>query len=190
MHVLRVAVFAIFCGLRRCAVARRAVYLFAACMCVCGHIILTSFVRIDGTWHQAKIKEQSRKAKKFASNMLRSKKGTASTATADSKEGNDKAVDNRPKFEAAEAFAGSKEGYCFRKGEQGLGYYIDVPPVVNPEDLKGGHHDFAHGHNKAGNFLMSTAVVAAFAALLVYYFAEPIIRAVFGDAMAQKWAGE
>lgn len=34
-------------------------------------------------------------------------------------------------FVAAKKFSGSKKGYVFKKGPQGIGYYVDVKPVVN-----------------------------------------------------------
>lgn len=34
-------------------------------------------------------------------------------------------------FIAAKRFKGSKKGYVFKKDKQGLGYYLDVPPVVD-----------------------------------------------------------
>lgn len=33
-------------------------------------------------------------------------------------------------FVAAPKFAGARAGYCFRKGEHGVGYYVDKPPQV------------------------------------------------------------
>lgn len=33
-------------------------------------------------------------------------------------------------YVAAPKFAGARPGYCFRKGPQGLGYYVDKPPNV------------------------------------------------------------
>lgn len=35
-----------------------------------------------------------------------------------------------PDFVAAKTFRGAREGYAFKKGAKGLGYYKDVPPVV------------------------------------------------------------
>ena len=32
---------------------------------------------------------------------------------------------------AAKKFKGSKKGYVFKMGKQGLGYYVDVKPVVD-----------------------------------------------------------
>ena len=34
-------------------------------------------------------------------------------------------------FHAAAKFTGSKKGYVFRNGPDGLGYYVDVKPVVD-----------------------------------------------------------
>jgi len=34
-------------------------------------------------------------------------------------------VDTRPAFVASDKFAGSREGYAFKQGDQGLGYYLD-----------------------------------------------------------------
>ncbi len=35
-----------------------------------------------------------------------------------------------PTFIAAQRFSGARPGYCFRRGNQGLGYYVDKPPQV------------------------------------------------------------
>ena len=44
-----------------------------------------------------------------------------------------KAVDGS--FSAAEAFEGSRKGFVFQQGEQGLGYYANVPPTVDEDFL-------------------------------------------------------
>lgn len=38
-------------------------------------------------------------------------------------------------YVSSEAYAGSKDGYFFRSGEEGLGYYRDKPPKVNMKEL-------------------------------------------------------
>lgn len=35
-----------------------------------------------------------------------------------------------PTFVASSTFAGPRDGYVFRRGEQGMGYYVDTPPEV------------------------------------------------------------
>mmetsp|Transcript_37157 Transcript_37157/g.90107 ORF Transcript_37157/g.90107 Transcript_37157/m.90107 type:complete len:501 (-) Transcript_37157:1523-3025(-) len=40
--------------------------------------------------------------------------------------------EEKREFVASKKFKGSKKGYVFRMGPSGLGYYIDVKPVVNP----------------------------------------------------------
>ena len=36
-------------------------------------------------------------------------------------------------FSAASAFYGSRKGYVFKTGDQGLGYYLDAPPKPPPK---------------------------------------------------------
>jgi ribosome biogenesis protein UTP30 len=54
------------------------------------------------------------------------KKKLEADANSDENRGNEKS-----EFIEAKKFKGSKKGYVFRKGKQGLGYYVDIKPVVD-----------------------------------------------------------
>jgi ribosome biogenesis protein UTP30 len=56
----------------------------------------------------------------------KAKKSKASTTVQESPN------EEKREFVASKKFKGSKKGYVFRMGTNGLGYYIDVKPVVNP----------------------------------------------------------
>ena len=60
---------------------------------------------------------------------------SATTATSTTKE-QDKDGGETKEFVAAKKFKGSKKGCVFKMGPQGLGYYKDVPPVVDKMALQ------------------------------------------------------
>lgn len=66
---------------------------------------------------------QSRLAKAHAN-------GAAAAALKAASEGSAKSKAGQVPFVASPKFAGARPGYCFRKGAQGLGYYVDKPPQV------------------------------------------------------------
>ena len=47
------------------------------------------------------------------------------------KDDNDNDEEENAPFKASKKFKGSKKGYVFKMGRKGLGYYVDVKPVVD-----------------------------------------------------------
>merc|ERR1712238_474241 len=55
------------------------------------------------------------------------------TSDSSAKNGTDSKPTEKKEFMPSRKFKGSKNGYVFYKGPKGVGYYIDVKPVVNFE---------------------------------------------------------
>lgn len=66
-------------------------------------------------------KKQKKKKKRSVSAEVEEEKKTTVVAEQQAKK----------TFVASKKFKGSKKGYVFRKGEEGVGYYVDVKPVVD-----------------------------------------------------------
>jgi hypothetical protein len=82
-----------------------------------------------------KAESESGKSKELTTESAKKKKRTMSTEVND---GEPKVNRNEAKkskaqddFIASKKYKGSKEGYVFRSGKQGVGYYVDVKPVVD-----------------------------------------------------------
>lgn len=58
--------------------------------------------------------------------------------------------DEKAEFVASKRFKGSKEGYVFRRGTQGVGYYLDRRPVVDKMMLQALIRSSAQGVAKGG----------------------------------------
>lgn len=84
--------------------------------------------KIDAALSAGK-KDKSEKHKREQSqNNLKKSSGKASTEKSSSEQ-----VETEKKpFIPKKRFTGSREGYVFRMGVKGLGYYVDVQPVVDP----------------------------------------------------------
>jgi ribosome biogenesis protein UTP30 len=69
--------------------------------------------------------------KEVANKPTSASKGSNAVAKAEEKLAPTNEEKKQKEFMAATKFKGSKKGYVFRMGKQGLGYYVDVKPVVN-----------------------------------------------------------
>jgi ribosome biogenesis protein UTP30 len=78
---------------------------------------------------------ESGKSKKLTAASVKKQKRTMSTEVNDEEPRDSMKETNKSKvqddFIASKKYKGSKEGFVFRSSEQGLGYYVDVKPVVD-----------------------------------------------------------
>lgn len=106
--------------------------------------------------------ETPKEVTKDSSTKSKAKNKPSEKDTADSKVAKEESPAKKQKsdFVASKTFTGSKEGYAFRTGAKGLGYYIDVKPVPDKAALaalkrmsasKGDRRQSSGGgkHNKA-----------------------------------------
>jgi len=95
-------------------------------------IVLAKSSQTKKTTAQSKEKERSAKTKKqkVVDTGAATSKSDTKSKIKDKKTVKDSKSTEKKEFVAARKFAGSKDGYVFYKGPEGVGYYIDIKPVV------------------------------------------------------------
>lgn len=75
-------------------------------------------------------KKKTPKKQKVVDTETATSESKTKTKTKDKKAAKDSKSTEKKEFIASRKFAGSKSGYAFYKGPEGVGYYIDIKPVV------------------------------------------------------------
>jgi len=95
-------------------------------------ILLSKSSEKKKTTAKSKEKERSVKTKKqkVVDTGAAASKSETKSKIKDKKTVQDSKSTEKKEFVASRKFAGSKDGYVFYKGSEGVGYYIDIKPVV------------------------------------------------------------